>query len=322
MELLNQITERLLSTGEITPAEALRLLNEAPLDGLLEAADRLRLHFAGDRIDTCSIMNARSGRCSENCKWCSQSAHHRAAIEVYPLASPDQVMRHADDNASKGVARFSLVTSGRALSNEETERCAEYYRAIARRHPNLGLCASMGLLDRNQLETLRRAGVTRYHCNLETAPSHFPALCTTHTVEQKLQTLRWARESGMELCSGGILGMGESAEQRLELAFALRDLGVDSIPLNVLNPIPGTPLEGTPPLTHEELLRSFALFRLIHPRAVIRFAGGRTLLPVEVQERALRGGINGAIVGDLLTTLGQSVAEDRALFTRLGFRFD
>ncbi|WP_297626034.1 biotin synthase BioB [uncultured Rikenella sp.] len=323
MKTLPELETALIADGyRLTPDEARHLLHTAETDALCRTADRVRLHFMGNRMDTCSIMNARSGRCSEDCKWCAQSVHHRTKIDVYPLTDTAEALRHAQDNHDKGVGRFSLVTSGRAMTDREIGQCAAIYRAIAERMPgfrNGHLCASMGLLTREQLQTLKEAGVGHYHCNIETAPSYFPQLCTTHTFDEKRSTLRWAREAGMRICSGGIIGMGETAEQRIEMAFALREIGADSIPINVLNPIPGTPLEKTPPLSDDEILRTFALFRLIHPQAHIRFAGGRTLLRREVQERALRGGVNAAIVGDLLTTIGSGVAEDREMFRQCGF---
>ena len=322
MKNLQELTADILGGYLITPDEALELLRHAETEALCDAADRVRRHFMGDRVDTCSIMNARSGRCSEDCKWCSQSAHHQTKIEVYPLTETAEALRHARDNHGKGVGRFSLVTSGRTMTDAQVEKCAEIYRAIAAECEGFRggmLCASMGLLNKEQLRKLKNSGVGSYHCNIETAPSYFPKLCTTHTLAEKQRTIAWAKEVGLKICSGGIIGMGEMPEQRVEMAFTLREMGVASIPVNVLNPIPGTPLENTPPLSDDEILRTFALFRLINPGVYIRFAGGRTLLKPEIQERALRSGVNAAIVGDLLTTIGSGIAEDKAMFARCGF---
>lgn len=271
----------------------------------------------GNHIDTCSIMNARSGRCSEDCKWCSQSAHHESEVEIYPLVSKQEALVHALDNHGKGIARFSLVTSGRTMSDREIDRAVEIYGEISR-HCSIKLCASMGLLGKDQLEKLKLAGVSHYHCNMETAPSYFPSLCTTHTWMQKVQTINWAKEVGLNICSGGIIGMGESLEQRIELATTLRQIGATSIPINILNPIPGTKLEGMAALSDEDILQTFALFRLINPQAQIRFAGGRTRIAA-IQEKALLSGVSAALMGDLLTTIGASTEQDKEMFARLGF---
>lgn len=324
MKSIRELTADILGGYLISTEEALELLHNAGTDELCAAADRVRRHFMGDKVDTCSIMNARSGRCSEDCKWCSQSMHHQTQIDIYPLTDTAEALRHARDNHDKGVGRFSLVTSGRTMTDRQIDKCAEIYRVISSELPgfrNGMLCASMGLLNKEQLQKLKDSGVGSYHCNIETAPSHFPKLCTTHTLAEKQRTIGWAREVGLKVCSGGIIGMGETPEQRVEMAFTLRDMGVASIPVNVLNPIPGTALENTPPLSDDEILRTFALFRLINPAVYIRFAGGRTLLRPEIQERALRSGVNAAIVGDLLTTIGSGIAEDKEMFVRCGFSF-
>ena len=220
--------------------ETVRFGDAVTLAALVAEADKLRREHLGTDFDTCSIMNARSGRCSEDCKWCAQSAFHAAECEVYPLVGVDEAVVQARHNASKGVRRFSLVTSGRTMSSDEVRQAAKIYRAIAEACPGLELCASMGLLGREELQVLWDAGVRRYHCNLEAAPSFFASLCTTHTIGDKVLTIEAARAVGMEVCSGGIIGMGETREQRVELAGTLRDLGIGSIPVNVLSPIAGT----------------------------------------------------------------------------------
>ncbi|MEG2756249.1 MAG: biotin synthase BioB [Mucinivorans sp.] len=311
---MTNIINQIIEGHDIDAATAEALAQQATTEDLLAGANALRIHFLGRHFDTCSIMNARSGHCSEDCAWCSQSAHHKCNIEIYPFVSQAQALPHALKNHSQGVERFSLVTSGRRMASEELHQAAELYGAIAARC-DIRLCASMGLMSRQGLQELFDAGVRRYHCNIESAPSFFPTLCTTHTIEQKLQTIEWAKEVGMEICSGGIIGMGETMNQRIEMALLLRKIGVDSIPLNILNPIPGTPLASQAPLSQEEMLRTFAIFRLINARVHIRFAGGRAAISGMI-DRALEGGISGAIVGDMLTTLGASVEQDVELIAR------
>ncbi len=297
--------------------EAVRLANDASADELCRVAGELRLHFHGMDFDTCSIMNARSGRCPEDCKWCSQSKFHSADVDVYPLVGATEALEMARHNESKGVGRFSLVTSGRAMTDPEIEKACGIFSAIGR-ECGIKLCASMGLLTKPQLQKLFDCGVKRYHCNLETAPSYFPSLCTTHTTEDKIRTIRWAQEVGMDVCSGGIIGMGETLEQRVELAVALRDIGVRSIPVNVLNPIRGTRLEAAAPLKDDEVLRSFAMFRIVCPEAHIRFAGGRILVK-HLERRLLHSGVSASIVGDMLTTSGSAIDGDKAMFSQEGF---
>ena len=297
--------------------EALSLMRSLSLEDLCALAHALRLRYQGKRVDMCSIMNARSGKCGEDCKWCSQSRFHHTDIEVYPLVDAESALREAVHNASKGVSRFSLVTSGRALSPADAERICAIYRRIGSECP-IKLCASLGLLNREQLFQLKESGVTRYHCNLETAPSYFLQVCTTHTIDEKLQTIEWAREAGLEICSGGIIGMGESEEQRVEFALAIRRTGAVSIPVNILNPIPGTRLAGMPPLKDEEVIRAVAMIRILNPEASVRLAGGRSRIKA-VEPELFRCGISGSIVGDLLTTTGSDIDTDKAMFLRLGF---
>jgi biotin synthase len=221
------------------------------------------------------------------------------------------------ENRQKGVERFSLVTSGRALSNSNVKKACSIYRAISQKS-DIHLCASMGLLSFDALQQLKSAGVEHYHCNIETSPSLFSSLCTTHTFEEKVNTIKAAREAGLLICSGGIIGMGETMEQRIEMAIALQQLEVNSIPINILNPIEGTPLSGNQMLSDEEILTTIALFRFINPRAHIRFAGGRNLI-AHIQSKALRAGVSAALVGDYLTTIGTNIDEDKVLFQSAGF---
>ena len=316
--MLQEIKNRILAGGEITLDEAIELALHADRPELYAAADEIRRHFCNRTFDSCSIINARSGHCPGNCKWCAQSAHYHTRIETYDAIPEEEAMTIARHNESQGIKRLSLVTSGRSVRGEELDYFCDLYRRMGR-ETSLQLCASMGLLNRENLQKLKAAGVKRYHCNLETASSYFPELCTTHTSEQKKETIRTAQELGMEICSGGIIGMGETMRQRIELAFELKELGVCSVPMNILIPIPGTPLEHIAPIGDEDILVTIALFRFVLPHAFIRFAGGRARLSRETQRQALRAGVNGLLMGDMLTTLGSGVDNDKDLIQATGY---
>ncbi len=310
--------------GETLDEETLYRLTEVNDPGaisLLEAkAEEITRKFCQKKFDTCSIVNARSGSCSENCKWCAQSAHFNTGCESYALVDRDEAFRVARYNAECGIGRFSLVASGRAVRGKSLESICALLKEI-RTEDGINTCASLGLLDENELRLLWESGTHRYHCNLETAPSYFPKLCTTHTIEDKLATIDAAHRLGFEVCSGGIIGMGETRRQRMELAVTLRRARPVSIPINILSPIPGTPLENTPLIDEDEILITVALFRFAHPAVQLRFAGGRARLSREAMLKAMKIGINGAIVGDLLTTIGSTTDEDRKLVDEAGYEW-
>lgn len=317
---LNLIKDKVLSGERISRPEADFLAVYPDLDALCDAADEIRCRFVGDDVDSCSIVNARSGLCSEDCKWCAQASRHHTGCKTYNFLDDQELDEAAAANSRHGIRRFSLVTSGRAVSDKDLERFCGQIRRLADTS-GLGLCASMGLLTKEQLVRLREAGITRYHCNMETSSGFFPSLCSTHTPDDKRATIRAAREAGLEVCSGGIIGMGETMAQRIDFAFELAELDVDSVPVNILNPIPGTPLESTPPLSEEDIMRTVALFRFILPRKAIRFAGGRLRVSHKAQLRIMRGGMNGVLMGDMLTTVSNTVADDRRLFSEAGLNF-
>ncbi len=320
-ELLKRLESGALEgvPASVDDAEALWLSigDDEDLAPLCDAAGRVALRRCGPEIQTCSIINARSGRCTEDCKWCSQAGTHHTGCREYDFCPEDEFLRGLHDCAVRGVQRYSMVCSGRKVPMKDIRVFAAMYDEARRREPGVRLCASMGLLNREELQALYDAGVRRYHCNLETAESYFPTLCTTHTRADKLRTIAMAAEVGMELCVGGIIGMGETMRQRLELAREARQAGAVSLPLNLLIPIPGTPLESQPILGEREVVASAALMRLVAPDMSIRFAGGRARLSREATERMLTGGVNGAMVGDLLTTRGNSPEEDMAMFASI-----
>lgn len=315
---VGDIKNKVLSGGETTFDEALWLIETAGAEELYDAAHEITSRRASRKFDTCSIINSKSGRCGENCKWCAQSAFYDTGVECYPFVGSAECLRHAKYNESQGVGRFSLVNSGKRASKKEIASICETVKAL-KASTGMGICVSLGLVDLDDLRALKAAGAGRYHCNLETAPSYFPQLCGTHGIDDKVRTLENAREAGMEICSGGILGMGENHAQRVEFAFKLKESGVSSIPLNILHPIKGTPLENCSPLTEEEFLRAVAMFRFVHPQAFLRFAGGRSKISREGMEKALFIGINAAIVGDLLTTIGSKVEDDFKMIKDAGY---
>lgn len=315
--MLEKIVRQVILGQDISREEA-EFLIDVDLQQLKQAANQIREHFCGNKFDLCSIINGKSGRCSEDCKYCGQSIHYQTKINIYDLLEKDVIENMAIHNANQGVGRFSIVTSGRCLNNEEFTKIIEIYKHL-NENVKISLCASLGLLTKEQFISLKSAGVKRYHNNLETSRSYFTKICTTHSYDQKIKTIKEAKKAGLEICSGGIMAMGESWDDRLDLAFELKNLGVNSIPINILNPISGTPLQGCKPLAKEEIERIMAIFRFIHPSAVLRMAGGRGLLKDKGMSVYKSGG-NGAITGDMLTTQGITIAEDQKLIKMLGFK--
>lgn len=311
--MLETIYKKIKEGEDITFQEAIILSQLDDKEDLYRLAEKVTKEFAPEKFDMCSIINVKSGKCPEDCKWCAQSAHWKTNAEVYPFIESEESVRQAKYNENQGINRFSLVASGRRLNKRDLDAAVITYKQI-KAESNIKLCASLGLVTKDDLIKLKEAGVTTYHCNLEAAPSYFGDLCSTHTQDDKIRTLMAAYEVGMELCSGGIIGMGENMEQRIELAFKLKELPLFSIPINMLHPIPGTPLENEQALTDEEVLTTVALFRLIHPTKYLRFSGGRALMSRELQKKAHQCGMNSAIVGDLLTTIGSTVDEDKSMF--------
>lgn len=317
MNIVEALKQKVLSGEQLNKDDALRL-KTAPLVELCDAADEIRSHFCGKTFDMCTIINGKCGRCSEDCKYCAQSAQHQAdCVESYPLLSTAELVARAKHDAGQGVLRYSIVTSGKRLSDEEVAQACESIRAV-RQEAGIQVCISFGLLGDAQFAQLKAAGASRVHCNLETSERYFPEVCTTHSWQEKVETLKAAKRAGLDICSGGIMGLGETMEDRIDMVLAVRNLGVKSVPVNLLNPIPGTPYEHNTILTNDELRRIVAIFRFLIPDGSIRLAGGRGLLN-DKGEKCFRCGANAAISGDMLTTAGYSVQTDMALFNRLGY---
>ncbi len=313
---VKRMKEKINSGGAVTKDEAL-LLYGGPLEELCKAADEIREHFCGNRFDICTIINGKSGKCPEDCKFCAQSAYYHTAAEEYPLLDTKEIIRQAKDNADHGVHRVSIVTSGRSLKDAEIEQMCEAIREI-REQTDIKVCASFGLLDEGQYCRVKEAGVSRIHNNLETSRRNFPNVCTTHTFEDKVNAVKAAKAAGLSVCSGGIMGLGETEEDRIDMAFTLRELGIRSVPVNMLNPIPGTPYEGNARLTVDDMRRIVAVYRFILPDAFIRLAGGRGLME-DKGEGAFCSGANAAITGDMLTTAGYTIETDMEMLRRLGY---
>jgi len=319
------LTEKVLSGEPASGRDGLKLLSlegSSDVFHLLAHANTVRQHFRGPHIGLCAIVNARSGRCSEDCAFCAQSSRHPADIDAYPLMSGSDICAAARAAAGSGVHRFSIVTSGRGLSDEGAlSSVCEAVRDIAGL-AGIQPCASLGILDRTRMRQLRSAGLKRYHHNLETAESFFGQVCTTHTFADRIRTVEAAREEGLQVCCGGILGLGESRQQRVELALTLRELDVDSVPLNFLNPIAGTRLENRSLMPVHDILKAIALFRFMLPDREIRVCGGRERALRTLQPLIYLAGASGTMVGNYLTTEGRNIDVDKNEISDLGLMCD
>lgn len=316
-----KLKNKVLDGKEINYEEALSLIsldtnNKNILDILLKSANEIREAFMGRRVDLCTIMNAKSGKCSEDCKFCAQSSHYKTGVDEYSLLEYNEILRRAKEMESKGVHRFSLVTSGKGMTGKEFNDILNIYEGL-RENTNLKLCASLGIIDYEHAKKLKLVGVTTYHHNVETSKDNFDNICTTHTYQDRIRTIKEAKRAGLDVCVGGIIGMNESKEQRLQMAFEIRELNVKSIPINILNPIKNTPMEDYDILEPMEILKTTAVFRFIIPNVYIRYAGGRLSLK-GYDEIGFNGGVNSAIVGDYLTTVGNGIENDKKMIIEQG----
>ena len=313
-----KIAEEIIAGKRLTKEDDLQFLVEDDLALLMDGANRIREALCGNRVDLCSIINGRGGKCSENCKFCAQSVHHHTDCDVYGFLETDRFIEDCTRVNKNGVDRYSIVTAGRTLEGDDLDKAIASYQALHEAFPDMILCASHGLMKGEDLKRLKDVGVTMYHANIETSPNYFSQICTTHSFADKLKEIQLAKEAGLSVCCGGILGMGESWSDRIDMALCLFELEITSIPLNFLIPIKGTPLEDIKRLEQDEILRIVAIFRYLNPTAWIRMAAGRNYFP-DGGTKLFLAGANATLTGDMLTTVGNNTAQDRIMLEQMGF---
>ncbi|MDR1167411.1 MAG: biotin synthase BioB [Heliobacteriaceae bacterium] len=296
----------------------LRLYN-LPLEELIEMSSKITKENFNNEVEFCSIISAKTGKCKENCKYCSQSAHNKAKIEVHDLLPTEEVRKAAISARDNGATRFCIVTSGTKPEKRDFDKIIEMIKAVTQ-IDGLHTCCSLGILDEEQVKAIKEAGIERYNHNINTAKSYHDSICTTHSFEDRIRTIKLIQKYGIEACAGVIIGMGETREQRIEMALQLAELSPESVPVNFLNPIEGTPLEGTEDaISEEEILRTICIFRIILPGALLRYAGGRTTrLSKDYQKLGIKAGINALLAGNYLTTTGSYAAEDVKMLEKEG----
>ncbi len=314
---VSELADAIIDGFRITREMDTSLLLQADLPTLSKEANRIRKAFFRDHIDLCTIISGRCGKCSEDCKFCAQSGHSHTSCEEHPLLDEESILNEAKGNQEALIDRFCIVNSGYGPTDEDFEKLVSIYTKMDE-ELQIKFCASLGFLTDEQLHRLHQAGVDRIHCNIETSERFFPSICTTHSFSDKLANIKRAKAEGFTICSGGIIGMGETWQDRLDMALTLSELQVDSIPINSLMPIQGTPFGDLPRLSEEDILRTVAIFRFINPSAHIRLAGGRALM-AEDGKACFTGGASASITGDMLTTCGSTIKSDRKMLYDLGF---
>lgn len=325
-EWLQSLAHRIIDGESLDRETAIELTQIEGQDNILalcEAANLVRHACCGDVVDLCSIVNVKSGNCSENCSFCAQSAYHPGeASPIYGLQSAEAILEQAKAAEASGARRFCLVSQGRGpkyagASSTEFEQILDTVRTIIS-ETSIKPCCALGEVTDEQAQALKEAGVTRYNHNLESSEAFFPQVATTHRWQDRVETIKTLKAAGIQACTGGIMGLGESWEDRVDLALALRELEVESVPLNLLNPREGTPLGENHKLDPYDALKAIAIFRLLLPKQILRYAGGREAVMGELQELGLQAGINAMLVGHYLTTLGQPPEQDQAMLNKLG----
>lgn len=306
---------------DITKEELLKLY-DMDLDELIEMSSKITKENFKNEVEVCSIISARAGKCGENCKYCSQSIHNHADIVCHPLLSVEEVYQSALKAKENGATRFCIVTSGRSENGDDFNTILEMIKKVAS-IPDIHCCASLGLLNEEQIKQIKEAGVERFNHNINTSQNYHNEICTTHHFEDRIKTVKNIVKNGIEACTGVILGMGETKEDRVDMALSLAELNPKTVPINVLNPIKGTPLEDySDKITEEDVIRTICIFRIAMPKAILRYAGGRnTRLSLETQKLGLKAGVNGLLAGDYLTTNGEEVQKDKEMLESIDLEF-
>lgn len=314
---IQQLAKDIIAGRRLTRYDDLSFFETADLEQLAAGANAIREALCSNHVDLCTIINGRGGRCSENCKFCAQSAHNHTGCEEHGMLEPEVVLEDCRKREAVGVHAYSIVTAGRRVEGKELDTLVHTYELL-HKECQVRLCASHGLISEEAFMRLKEAGVTMYHANIETSKRNFPNICTTHTYEDKIREIKLAKAAGMTVCSGGIIGMGENWQDRLDMAVSLAELEIESIPINALIPVKGTPLGDVEPLTEDEIIRTVAMFRYINPKAYIRMAAGRNYFS-DGGRRLFLSGVNATITGDMLTTVGNNTEQDKAMLKNMGF---
>lgn len=315
---IKQLAQDIINGKRLGREDDLSFFLSADLEELAQAANEIREALCGKQVDLCTIINGRAGRCGEDCKFCAQSAHNHTGCDVHGMLTKEEAIEDCKKREQAGVHAYSIVTAGRTVEGKDLDDLVEIYRAL-HEESDMTLCASHGLLTKEAFGRLKEVGVTRYHTNIETSKANFPNICTTHTYEDKIREIQYAKEAGLIVCSGGIIGMGETWEDRIDMAISLAEMEISSIPINELIPVPGTPFGDLEPITEDEIIRTMTIFRFLNPTAFIRMAAGRNYFK-DGGKRLFESGVNATITGDMLTTVGNNTKQDVEMLSQMGFQ--